>query len=594
MNSILPRLGYALTHRVFWICALSGMLTALVLSFYLQRFENRFLIPDHIYLVFLFVFMAFLSAGMLAAFWGNWGDRRRSQLSAEWIMRGNRLEDIQYKALLNAVSDIIFELNEKGDVVYINKNYTKLTNISVEDFVGQPFFDILPEEQRDENIKRFHRFNERKLKPYRVKAHIEMRDGSYRMVEIAFRILSEGADGKAHAIGTITDREGQKQAEVAVEEAERKYRDIFENAISGIYQTTPDGKFISVNPALAHILGYNDIHEVLNSIHSIASQVYVRPEDRTFFKNKLEREGRVIGFETQMYKKDGTKIWVVESARAVKDKSNGDILYYEGSLWDVTLRRKAEEELKDAKLTAEITSRTKTEFLANMSHELRTPLNAIIGFSEIIKDEIMGPVENLAYKEYASDIYNSGNDLLRIISEILEVSKIEAGNRELNEGPVKLSRAVASCLVILKGKIEDHQLNVALDLPTDLPELVGEELVIKQILLNLMSNAVKFTPPGGEIKIKAYVHSNQKMMIEIIDTGIGMTAEELEKAMQPFWQANCSLARDTSGTGLGLTLVQSLARLHGANMQLESEKGKGTTARLIFPEERILKYAPKT
>lgn len=590
-QSIWPELNRALSHKILWICTALGFVTASGLLFYLKSFENRFLNPDHIFLVIGLVFITFFITGFASAVFGNFlGDRRRSQLSAEWIMRGNRLEDVQYKALLNAISDTIFELDEKGCVVYINKNYTKLTNFAADDLIGQPFFDILPDEQRAENIKRYHRFTQRSLKPYRVKAHIEMRDGNYRMVEIAFRLLSEGASGHAHGIGTITDREGQKQAEVAVETAERKYRDIFENSISGIYQTTAEGKFISVNPALAQILGYKDTTDVLNSIHSIASQIYVRPEDRAFFKNKLDREGRVVGMETQMYKKDGTKIWLVENARAVKD-DNGEILYYEGSLWDVTERHKTEEELKEAKLTAEITSRTKTEFLANMSHELRTPLNAIIGFSEIIKDEIMGPVENQAYKEYASDIYNSGNDLLRIISEILEVSKIEAGNRELNEGPVKLSRAVASCLVILKGKIEEQNLDITLDLPSDLPELIGEELVIKQILLNLVSNAVKFTPAEGEIKIKAYIHNSNKLVLEVIDSGIGMTAEELEKAMQPFWQANSSLARDTSGTGLGLTLVQSLARLHGANLQMESEKDKGTTVRLLFPEERILKSA---
>jgi PAS domain S-box-containing protein len=581
----------ALSHKILWICAALGLLTAIGLLFYLRMFENRFLNLDHIYVAMGLVFIAFFMTGLASAIFGNYlEDRRRSQLSAEWIMHGNRLEDVQYKALLNAISDTIFELDEKGNVVYINRNYTKLTNFTSEDLIGQSFFDILLSEQRAENIKRYQRFTQRSLKPYRVKAHIEMRDGSYRMVEIAFRLLSEGASGQPHGIGTITDREGQKQAEVAVETAERKYRDIFENSISGIYQTTADGKFISVNPALAQILGYKDTADVLNSIHSIASQVYVRPEDRAFFKNKLDREGRVLGMETQMYKKDGTKIWLVENARAVKDP-NGEILYYEGSLWDVTERRRTEEELKEAKLTAEITSRTKTEFLANMSHELRTPLNAIIGFSEIIKDEIMGPVENQAYKEYASDIYNSGNDLLRIISEILEVSKIEAGNRELNEGPVKLSRAVASCLVILKGKIEEQKLNITLDLPSDLPELIGEELVIKQILLNLVSNAVKFTPENGDLKIKAYIHNSNKLVLEVIDSGIGMSEEDLEKAMQPFWQANSSLARDTSGTGLGLTLVQSLARLHGANLQMESEKGKGTTVRLLFPEERILKSA---
>lgn len=569
-----------------------GLGVMLWLSWYLRKFENLFLTPSSIQSALYVVVFGFFLSGLYAAHKSRkQGDRRQKAVSAYWIMEGNRYEDIHYKILLNAVSDTIFEVDEHGKIIFLNANYTQLTDIPVGDSIGQSLFDMIHPAQKEENVKRFKRFLAKKLKPYRVVLNLKIYDGSYRTVEFGFRILSKSKDDRIHAIGTIVDRESQRQDRAAAKEAEKKFRDIFENAVSGIFQTTADGKFVSVNPALARILGYDSVHEVLNSVHSISSQVYVRPEDRTRFKAEMDRDGNVDGFETQMYKKDGTKIWVVESARAVRNQA-GDILYYEGSLWDITERHKAQQALESAKLAAEMSSRTKTEFLANMSHELRTPLNAIIGFSEILKDEIMGPLGNDEYKEYATDIYTSGNSLLRIISEILEVSKIEAGNRELNEGPVKISRAVEACLVILQSKIDDLGLNVTLDLPETLPELIGEELVIKQILLNLVSNAVKFTPENGQITVKSFIDSqNGEMVVQVIDTGIGMSPENVKKAIQPFWQENSSLARDISGTGLGLTLVQSLTGLHGARLELTSEKGKGTTASVTFPKERII---PKT
>lgn len=587
-----PMIIKILTESSFWASLACGGVVSGGMYAFLGRYKNLFLDHQSLQISTALIFSGFLLLSFGMAYLAiKRAERRHKTISAQWIMHGKRYEDIQYKALLNAISDVIFEVDEDGKLVFFNYNFTKLTGIPVEDVLNKPVFDLFHPAHRQENIQRFNKFIKKQMKPFKVKLNMETHDRSYRTVEVGFRIISESEEGRAHAIGTIVDREEEIDDKAAAKKAEQKYRDIFENAISGIFQTTPGGKFLSVNPALARILGYEGIQDVMNSVHSLAAQVYVRPEDRTKFKSIMNSQGRVEGFETQMYKKDGTKIWVVENARAVAGK-DGEIEYYEGSLWDITDRKKTEEELKDAKVVAEMNSRTKTEFLANMSHELRTPLNAIIGFSEILKDEIMGPMGNDSYKEYASDIYNSGNALLKIISEILEVSKIEAGNRELNEGPVKLSRAVAACLVILKGKIEDHNLNVDIDVPEELPELIGEELVIKQILLNLISNAVKFTPANGSIQVKAYLQKpNGYLTVDVIDSGIGMNEEELAKATQPFWQANSSLARDISGTGLGLTLVRSLAGLHGAKLTLDSQPEKGTTARIVFPKERIVQYA---
>ncbi len=593
MNSpFLQTLMRCFTHRAFWIVLTAGILTVVALGFFLEQFENRFLATVQINQTRLFILATFFVSALLTAYFMIKAEPRRlSNLSGQWVAQGKKYEDFQYKILLSTISDIVFELDQNGTVVFINDRFNDLTRISLDDVMGHNFFNLFPEEQREKNRERYQKLVNGQLRPYRVKTFTEMYDGSSRQIEVGFRMVNQDENGKSHVVGIITDKQNVAAAKKAVVEAEQKYKDMFDNAVSGIYQSTPDGKFINVNPALAQILGYRSVEDVTKSVHSIATQIYVRPEERAIFKNRIDHDGKVIGFETQMYRKDGSKIWVVENARAVMG-DDGYLKYYEGSLWDVTERREGESALKDAKLAAEMSARTKTEFLANMSHELRTPLNAIIGFSEIIKDEIMGPLQVPAYKEYAQDIYSSGNNLLKIISEILEVSKIEAGNRPLNEGPVRMSRAIAACLVILKGKVEDSKLTVDMDLHDDLPELIGEELVIKQMLLNLVGNAIKFTQPGGQITIRARMEDyTSRMLLEVIDTGIGMTPEDLEKATQPFWQANSDLARDTSGTGLGLTLVQSLAKMHGAVLELESVKGQGTTARVIFPKERILRPA---
>jgi len=313
----------------------------------------------------------------------------------------------------------------------------------------------------------------------------------------------------------------------------------------------------------------------------------VRPEERKEFLQKLLFEGRVSGNEAEGYRKDGKKIWILQNARVVRGEKGG-VDYYEGSVWDVTERKEAEAAMSYARVQAEISSRTRMEFLANMSHELRTPLNAVIGFSEIIKDEVMGPLEIKVYKEYAQDIYDSGNYLLKIISEILEVSKIETGNRELNVSNFKLIKAVKACMTIMTSRIDQAGVDLKIELPEDLPELLAEELGFKQIMLNLIGNAIKFTPQGGKVSVTAAVQPTGEMHIDIIDNGIGMSPDEIKKALQPFGKVDTTFSGMKAGTGLGLTIVESLVKLHGGELKLISQKGAGTTARVIMPASRVL------
>jgi signal transduction histidine kinase len=224
-----------------------------------------------------------------------------------------------------------------------------------------------------------------------------------------------------------------------------------------------------------------------------------------------------------------------------------------------------------------------------MSHELRTPLNAIIGFSEIIRDRLFGNATD-KYTDYASDIVSSANHLLSIINDILDVSKIEAGQMELYEDEVDLSRVTDGVVKLLRQKIDAAK--VSLIVETDgLPLIRADERKLKQILMNLLSNAVKFTPPGGIVAILNYLNENGDLAIVVRDSGIGMAPDDIPKALAAFGQVDSTLARKHEGTGLGLPLVKALVEIHGGQFALSSELGRGTSAVVVLPKARISRQA---
>ena len=266
----------------------------------------------------------------------------------------------------------------------------------------------------------------------------------------------------------------------------------------------------------------------------------------------------------------------------------GNFTGYRGSDTDVTARVRAEEELRAAKEQAELSSRSKSEFLANMSHELRTPLNAIIGFSDMLSTELFGPIGNSKYIEYAGDIKASGEHLLELINDILDLSKIEAGKLELYEEEIDVRRMVETCLSFVKERAKANGLELASEIPDDVPVLLADERKVKQILLNLLSNAVKFTPPGGAVTVRVAIDGQGCLGIGVIDTGIGIALKDIPKAMALFGQVDSSLSRKYEGTGLGLPLSEALARLHGGSLTLNSSPATGTTVTLVLPPERLL------
>ncbi|MFO7141088.1 PAS domain-containing sensor histidine kinase [Arthrospira sp. PCC 8006] len=380
----------------------------------------------------------------------------------------------------------------------------------------------------------------------------------------------------------------RRRTEEVLRQTEAKYRSIFENAAEGICQTTPDGRYISANPALARILGYDSPEDLIANLTDVSTQLYVKPTRRAEFVAAIAKSSVISGFESQVYRQDGTTIWISENARAVFD-AMGELVCYEGTVEDITEGKRAAEALERAKEAAETANRAKSTFLANMSHELRTPLNAIIGYSEILSEE----AEELGYEDIVPDlerIYTAGKNLLTLINDILDISKIEAGRMDLFVEAFDVSGLLESVMGTAQPLMSKNNNTLTVDCPDNIGIMYADVTKVRQILLNLLSNAAKFTT-DGKIKIEVSrvsslpysQESGSVVEFKVHDTGIGMSAEQQEQLFQPFTQGDASTTRRYGGTGLGLAISDRFCQMMGGNIQVQSTLGEGSTFKVVIP-----------
>ncbi len=387
-------------------------------------------------------------------------------------------------------------------------------------------------------------------------------------------------------LGLVLELRRRCVAEEIAAEHGRQYRLLAEHSFDMIVRFDPATQMRTyVSPACRRLYGIEPEEALARSAEEI-----IHPEDLPGVRAALARLEEDSDQAPILYRgrrSDGRYIWVEASLTRSRDPATGRAEIV-SVVRDVSERMNYEAALRQAKEEADAANRSKSQFLATMSHELRTPLNAIIGFAEVMQSEVMGPIGNERYRTYITDIHVSGTHLLQLINDILDLSKAETGKQELSEDSVDVAEIARATARVCRGSIEQAKLNVAIDMPPGLPRLRADERMIRQVLFNLIGNAVKFTPAGGHIAISGRLDPDSGITISVTDSGIGIATQDLARVLEPFVQVDNALSRRHTGTGLGLPAVKAIMQLHGGRLELSSSLGAGTTATVIFPAERTI------
>ena len=399
-----------------------------------------------------------------------------------------------------------------------------------------------------------------------------------------FAILALSAVATVLAIALVRELRRRGRAERVALDSERRYRLLAESSFDMIVRFDPrDQRRTYISPASRRLYGYEP-HEAL----AMSAVDIIHPDDLPKVREALRylEQGDDVGPVTYRgRRKDGGYIWVEASLTRSANPETG-IIEVVSVVRDVSERVRYEAALRHAKEQADAASRAKSEFLGTMSHELRTPLNAIIGFTELMKEEVMGPIDNTQYRSYIADIHFSSTHLLNLINDILDVTKAEAGKLDLQEEVFDLREMIEAVVRVSGPPIEKAGLTVGIDLPPDLPMLRADERKARQVFFNLIGNAVKFTPAGGRIEIRGGFDQQSGMTITVKDTGIGIAPENLTRVLEPFVQVGSPVSRHHAGTGLGLPATKRIMELHHGTLALRSIVGAGTEASVSFPPER--------
>ncbi len=358
--------------------------------------------------------------------------------------------------------------------------------------------------------------------------------------------------------------------------SESRYRSLYEDAVEGIFRIDPGGRLLNANPSFARILGFDSSENLLKELPDIVQTCFVEPEALKTLFSTLSLRGRVSGFETRFQRRDGTRVWVSISARAVLHKAENRVACYEGSVVDITETRDKEQALQGRK-AAEAASRAKSEFLAAMSHEIRTPMNAILGMADLLRESSLDAEQ----QKYVHILGSAGESLLDLINDILDLSKVEAGHVELEEAGFDLLEVVEKIGELMALKAHEKNLELLCHVLPDTPaHLMGDPVRVRQVLVNLIGNAVKFTHEGEivlEVKARACHDDAVELEFSVRDTGIGIPKDKQAAIFEIFTQADASTTREYGGTGLGLAISRRLANMMAGDIRVESRPGRGST-----------------
>ena len=493
----------------------------------------------------------------------------------EYFQADQALRDSEanWRSLVESAPDIISTLDMDYRFQFINRIPSGV-DMEPDDLVGKSIFDFLTQEHHDGFKEACRKVMETgEVAGYEVQGRISLNWYSSWVGPI---LRDAEIVGFVVTSTNITDR---KQAEMELQESELRFRRAVLNAPLPIMIHAEDGEVILINRTWTDLTGYT--LEDMTTVSKWLAQANreMSQEIQEYLGQANQIKERVAPAQYEIITKSGKKqIWEFSSSLLGVEPDGKRIII--SMALDITERLKAQEAMQSAKETAEYASRAKSDFLANMSHELRTPLNAIIGFAEILRDELVGPI-NDDQRECVNDIHISGQHLLEMINDILDLSKIEAGKMFLHLEEFAIVDAVEEVNTIISSLALQKAIQLTLSCPQNIV-IEADRVKVKQIFYNLLSNAVKFTPEGGKVTTNLDI-TPIMLQVEVIDTGIGIAEEDQMKLFAPFTQIDTSKSRRFGGTGLGLALTQRLIELHGGEICVSSEEGRGSTFSFSMP-----------
>jgi PAS domain S-box-containing protein len=501
-------------------------------------------------------------------------DREARKKDAEAALRQS---EERFRLAMDATSDGLWEWNVATDQSYYSPSYFTMLGYEGIEFpdTSAVWTDLIHPDDRANALSVNQGCIENRHDNFRTEFRMRAKDGTWRWILGRGKAVMRNADGRALLmVGTHVDITDRKKAEEKIVNAKREWEDTFDAITEIIFLHDSDGRIIRANRAYEQMAGMS-LAELIGRPYY---KVFPRTDSCGKLCNNAMRSGLSIVEEITI---DSIgKTFSVRMYPKLDDK--GTYLYSVHVMLDITERKKVIE-AEIMKETAEAANKAKSDFLAGMSHEFRTPLNAVIGFSELMATGLGGPLTD-QQKEYVADIFSSGQHLLSLVNDILDLSKVEAGKMELQMNEFNIKKLIETCIALFKEKAYKHDLQVTFEIAKGLDTMIGDERKIRQVLFNLLGNAVKFTPNGGRIHVVVALTDDKAFLqYSVSDTGIGIPPEDQNKLFKPFQQIDTRLTRKYKGTGLGLSLCKQLVELHGGRIWVESETAKGSNFVFVIP-----------
>lgn len=499
-----------------------------------------------------------------------------------------RVSEERFRDIAESSSDWFWEMGPDLRFTYFTESFRYIAGIDPKALIGKTRRELAADREYPEKWKK-HLDDLENHRSFRgFKYEIRRPDGTTQHVSISGKPLFDATGAFGGYRGTGTNITPQIEAERQAATARELLVDAIESMPDMMALYDAQDRFVLCNKKYRETL--SDIDDMLvpgmplvEILRASVKRGLVKEVQDNGEKWIQARLSRLRNPQDPILHQQRNGRWVLTYDNKTKD---GGTLIHRA---DVTELIQIQEKLRTAKEEADLASRAKSEFLANMSHELRTPLNAIIGFSDSIKHEIYGPLGNAKYKEYLEDIFRSGTHLLELINDILDVSTIEADKLQLQEKELSIPKLMESVVRLVSSQAEAGGVRLINNIQAPLPDLRADPRRVKQIFLNLLTNAIKYSPKGGDVTLAAANDEDGVLRISVSDHGIGMSKEEADLAMKPFGRANDAYIRNIEGTGLGLPLCNGLIKAHGGRLEIQSIPKKGTTVTVVFPPERVIR-----